>query len=723
MNIMSKAKILIVNILFVSTFSFDIRKVSVKIDYNKTKTIVQNSLNEVVNLLHIEVPVSRKPKMRLLVVMQNNLNNIVHYKWKVHSEMQYIARAESIVVPEKLYEYVTSAIIDMEKENRNNQTVKNNTNTYVSSDFFSEVLNAINSQNVTEVGDVDTNIDGQDKDTNRRKMDDDDLDIWEPDAELENSGRRLYGGKRVGIRRYPFIVSIHVLGKFKGTGCIINRNFVITAASCLLPTVYTAAESPIQIRIGSEFATSGGELLPAEAVVFHPRFDSVSMDNNLAIVKVKNVFNSEMRPIIKKIRIGSLPGHLPKNFANKGVFVLGWRIDPNDTLTPYKLSSAFLDMNSLDMCMNVYTTRLMDAKHFCAGLVYKGNGACNGDMGSPAIVLGSLVGLVNFGPQTCGTSPSPTVFTKLSYYTSWINDVVKEDPVSIPFHYKSKIPEQSNNNFNKNQNSPEEILLLRQLIHEIDKPNNDLADNIEDNEVEDEMKVLFQTTPTNFIDAAHHSLVNKSVLLVPGVHIKEYVTEATHVAVTPYVTQSIIDIGLPTNLPYQEIDSVVKNSDELRYYIHDILTNGNTILADEVEKYVGIDLGLRTQQKKKREKKSVETDSNDNFEYDSYEGLSIEVKKKAQDLLNKAQIKANNNAQLASLQQSSVLDLGDHNVQLDMKVNKDMRFSIRPSEMWSEAMRIKKIYHDKSKFRKGYMKLNGEPKRFRSIHVPNAPWG
>lgn len=56
--------------------------------------------------------------------------------------------------------------------------------------------------------------------------------------------------------------------------------------------------------------------------------------------------------------------------------------------------------------------------------------ACQGDSGGPLMSEGAagiterftLIGLVSFGPRTCGVSNFPGVYTRISSYVSWIID-------------------------------------------------------------------------------------------------------------------------------------------------------------------------------------------------------------------------------------------------------------------------------------------------------------
>ncbi|XP_026683804.1 CLIP domain-containing serine protease 2-like [Diaphorina citri] len=70
-----------------------------------------------------------------------------------------------------------------------------------------------------------------------------------------------------------------------------------------------------------------------------------------------------------------------------------------------------------------------------------GKGSCYGDSGGPLTWMGSfdsaisvrnyLIGLVSYGPEDCGKTENPGVYTRMTYFLQWILDHL-EDEVNIP---------------------------------------------------------------------------------------------------------------------------------------------------------------------------------------------------------------------------------------------------------------------------------------------------
>jgi Secreted trypsin-like serine protease len=80
-------------------------------------------------------------------------------------------------------------------------------------------------------------------------------------------------------------------------------------------------------------------------------------------------------------------------------------------------------------CDRVYQDkgRRIGTGQLCAG-GEKDRDSCTGDSGSPLMmrVLAdnrfSVVGIVSYGPDTCGKENWPGVYTRVSEYTNWILD-------------------------------------------------------------------------------------------------------------------------------------------------------------------------------------------------------------------------------------------------------------------------------------------------------------
>ncbi|CAK1543334.1 unnamed protein product [Leptosia nina] len=221
-------------------------------------------------------------------------------------------------------------------------------------------------------------------------------EFWEP------SGRRIYKGERTKIKYFPFMASVHIFNNFHCAGSIIKSDLVITASSCLQLAwnnrLFRENPAFLSVRVGSSFYSGGGEVIPVLEIYFHPLYDPKSLRNNLCIVRlVRRLKFGKRVKRVKRIDIDRHPWSLP--LTTPGITILGW-------------------------------------------------GAKGRDVGGPGVVDGKLMGVISFGSPTCGTPDAPTVFTKLGFYTDWIEEIMeKKVPVTLkktteqpPFDVYSFLP-------------------------------------------------------------------------------------------------------------------------------------------------------------------------------------------------------------------------------------------------------------------------------------------
>nr|XP_032523935.1 uncharacterized protein LOC116775198 isoform X2 [Danaus plexippus plexippus] len=271
--------------------------------------------------------------------------------------------------------------------------------------------------------------------------------------EGEKPKRRLYKGEATGINDYPFIVSVHVKEEFSCSGNIISKAFVLTSASCL-QTVYKnrlkAHDLPsVVIRIGSDFISKYGEMVPIVTIFFHPKYNPTYLKNNIAILRMEKHTYFRTNRNIRRIDFDDRKRKVLE--SSHQIALLGWgsklpveKVNSNEPL-------AYTDLNIFnhETCKQIYSSDYITGSNFCAGFIFKGGGACVKDDGGPAIVNGILVGVVSFAPTICGARNSPTVFTKLSCYSKWIRSIINED-ASMQWNTTTEKETLSQSNYTRN---------------------------------------------------------------------------------------------------------------------------------------------------------------------------------------------------------------------------------------------------------------------------------
>ncbi|XP_032524234.2 coagulation factor IX-like [Danaus plexippus] len=282
-------------------------------------------------------------------------------------------------------------------------------------------------------------------DQHKFKFRKDDNIYWDPQGELEDlndyhkhNGRRIYKGERTTIRYYPFMVSVHVMGRFWCGGSIYWHDLVLTSAACLqlMHNNRFFRENPgvLKIRLGSNHSRIGGENVEALEVYFHPGYNPRTLRHNIAIIRLRRHLFFSYHRIPKLIDISHTEiGISPTS----EVLVLGWGVTKMSQKLAYEpvyLNRKFLPIYPNVFCKDVYGKKFISETMFCAGTLTTGEGACDHDAGGPAVIAGKLVGIISFGPSVCGYPNAPTVFTLVGAYSDWIESVNE----SMPGYYRGK---------------------------------------------------------------------------------------------------------------------------------------------------------------------------------------------------------------------------------------------------------------------------------------------
>lgn len=102
--------------------------------------------------------------------------------------------------------------------------------------------------------------------------------------------------KETPLDSFASIVSIGLGSKEICSGVILNKRWIITSARCIEKN---ANPEELQVHYGSPNREDANRLnINVEKVEIHPKFERVSMVNNIALIKTKDdiKFNDKIRP-------------------------------------------------------------------------------------------------------------------------------------------------------------------------------------------------------------------------------------------------------------------------------------------------------------------------------------------------------------------------------------------------------------------------------------------
>jgi transmembrane serine protease 3 len=246
-----------------------------------------------------------------------------------------------------------------------------------------------------------------------------------------NSTQRIVGGFEANRHSIPWIVSIRNYDNFHYCGGSLIRtgqaeetNIVVTAAHCI--TDPTNLDNPdFQVVAGAHAVSEtadGEQRVPAAKVVMHQDYDTQTIANDIAIIKLSRPvkFSQTIQPFC-------LPPHNYRVPAGTKGTVAGWGYmrhggDPAD-----KLQQVVVPVTDHETCNAHYGYRLNEATQICPYNEDAVKFSCNGDSGGPYFFEGAngytLQGLVSYG-QGCA-DPHPKVYTRISAYIPWIQEQIQ----------------------------------------------------------------------------------------------------------------------------------------------------------------------------------------------------------------------------------------------------------------------------------------------------------
>uniref|UniRef100_A0A0K8VUS0 Trypsin n=2 Tax=Bactrocera latifrons TaxID=174628 RepID=A0A0K8VUS0_BACLA len=207
------------------------------------------------------------------------------------------------------------------------------------------------------------------------------------------------GGVPTTISAHPYVVSLQSTDGTKVCGgVLIDSKTVVTAAQCL--SFYDVS----QLVIG---VSNGAKIVKIASSTFNSGFDSVTMENDLALVK-----------LAEAVRVGTIAvaSKQPKNGIS-GV-VTTW--DASNNLVD--IAETVIDASECGSGDYSYSEDEILPTMLC-GLATNSN-ACGALPGSPLIANSQLVGLVSWG-NGCGNKGNPAVFTNIASLASWVKSTAK----------------------------------------------------------------------------------------------------------------------------------------------------------------------------------------------------------------------------------------------------------------------------------------------------------
>nr|DBA23732.1 TPA: hypothetical protein GDO54_014618 [Pyxicephalus adspersus] len=230
----------------------------------------------------------------------------------------------------------------------------------------------------------------------------------------------IIGGNEAVPHSRPYMVLLSYKNDVVCGGVLIKANWVLTAAHC---KIYNETKAVLGAHSRTD-NTEKQQVFRINRPISHPCFDWNTKINDLQLLQLEkpaklNKFVSVLQ--LPKQEENVKPGTLC-NTAGWGVVDIKSR-KPSDVLR-----EANLTIVDSKICSKAYSKakpkETITSNMICAGPPKKRkDDTCAGDSGGPLICNNKFTAVVSFGPNKCGNSKIPGVYTRLTdKYLTWIRD-------------------------------------------------------------------------------------------------------------------------------------------------------------------------------------------------------------------------------------------------------------------------------------------------------------
>lgn len=239
-----------------------------------------------------------------------------------------------------------------------------------------------------------------------------------------NQPDRIVGGKHAtSPSQFPWQVSLNNPlysnkedGSFCG-GTIYNQTTIITASHCLFSQGVKLSKTDVIIGYGSH-KLKNMTFVEVEKLIHHENYDPQTMENDVAIIKLKQPITFSKNAKSVKIPPKGMD-ELAKKFM---LTVSGYGAVKQGGPTTTQLKYVSIPYITNKTCSReVVLGEEIFPGMICAGLLKGGKDSCQGDSGGPFVGAKDsvLYGVVSWG-YGCAKPNNPGVYVDVSYYHDWI---------------------------------------------------------------------------------------------------------------------------------------------------------------------------------------------------------------------------------------------------------------------------------------------------------------
>ncbi|CAF1178577.1 unnamed protein product [Rotaria sordida] len=256
-------------------------------------------------------------------------------------------------------------------------------------------------------------------------------------TDVEITQPRIMNGENAVEGSWSMFVSLRILNSSKHIcgGTLLSNLFVLSAAHCV-KSFLLADPSDLTIVAGvTKQSDPERHIRKIRRIYIHPNYTDQANGfiNDIAILELDYRFLVDLNPVLSKTCVPPINSSILNNqYPSNGtqLVVIGWGTTEHEQPDILQQTEVFTIDKDYPICSNLINDV---RKQFCAGIYQERKDSCQGDPGGPIFQwrgeYWEQVGIISYG-DGCALNSSLQIYTRLSSYVDWINQVINDHSIA-----------------------------------------------------------------------------------------------------------------------------------------------------------------------------------------------------------------------------------------------------------------------------------------------------